>query len=125
MKYRERFIAYTLWGYRSCVRTFVVFNLLLTLSFAAHAGQSEQPRSNFIARAKLLASNELSVTIAHSKAGQKNAFEFAATHCAKFGKLAVVQSSAPQLADNITTWACIAPQSPITNTTPAQPSAPN
>lgn len=125
MKYRDKFIVSTLWGYRSCARTFVVFSLLLTLSISAHAGQGEQPKSNFIARAKLLASNELSVTIAHSKAGQKNAFEFAATHCAKFGKLAVVQSSTPQLADNITTWACIAPQSPTIPTTPVQPTAPN
>ena len=96
----------------SSARRFLVTTLVLFSSFAAIAGQSEQPKSNFIARAKLLASNELSVTISHSKAGQKNAFEFATQHCAKFNKLAVVQSTASQMADNITTWACVAPPQP-------------
>lgn len=91
---------------------FLVMTLIFVSSFAAIAEQSEQPKSNFIARAKLLASNELSVTISHSKAGQKNAFEFANQHCAKFNKLAVVQSTASQLADNITTWACVTPPQP-------------
>ena len=103
-------------AHRALVATLIFFS-----SFAAIAEQGEQPRSNFIARAKLLASNELSVTISHSKAGQKNAFEFATQHCAKFNKLAVVQSTASQLADNITTWACVAPPQPLTPALPEQP----
>ncbi len=90
----------------------LVFSFFLGLSIQAvsqTATVNDKPKSNFFARAKLLAANELSVTISHSKAGQKNAFEFAVQHCAKFGKLAVVQSSTSQLADNITTWVCVTP----------------
>lgn len=93
------------------MRIVVILSVFLLCS-VAYADETDQPKSNFIARAKLLASNELSVTISHSQAGQKNAFEFAAQHCAKFGKLAVLQSSAPQLSDNISTWACLTPTQP-------------
>jgi hypothetical protein len=104
----------------------VYFALLATTlaPLAAYAGQNEQPKSNFYARAKLLSRNELSITISHSEAGQKNAFAFAAQHCAKLGKLAVLSSSAPQLADNITTWACVAPPQSPAPALPEPPPAP-
>jgi hypothetical protein len=86
-----------------------LFFLGLPIQAIGQTTVTAKPKSNFISRAKLLAANELSVTISHSKAGQTNAFEFAVAHCGKFGKLAVVQSSSSQIADNITTWACVAP----------------
>jgi hypothetical protein len=83
---------------------------LFILPVLTAASDPDKPKSNMFARAKLLSANELSVTIRHSSWGTKAAFQFAADHCAKYGKLAIVQNGIePKVGDGITTWMCVAP----------------
>lgn len=70
------------------------------------AGPDKLPRSNPIARAKIMSQNELSITIRHSKFGEKTAYRWAEAHCAKLGRLAVPVNSAGRIGDVTTTWRC-------------------
>lgn len=80
----------------------------------------DAPKSNLIARAKVLSRNELSITIRFSHWGQSSAYQFAADHCAKFGKLAVpTTSSGGYDSDMTTTWVC---QEPPKGSAPPQAS---
>ena len=88
------------------------------------AAADAEPKSNIFARAKVLSKNELSITIRHSDWGQKAAYQFAADHCASFGKVAVQTSSGMGYGpDTTTTWLCEAVPSvaqPGIATPPAQ-----
>jgi len=95
----------------------VAFGLALAMVGTAE-GQGAKPKSNPFARAKVLSENALSITIRHSKWGEKNAYQFASDHCAQFGKLAVRTTSSMGIgADSTTTWVC---QEPPKAEAPAQ-----
>lgn len=84
---------------------------------AASAGDLEpsEPRSNFIARVKVLERSPLGVTIEHSDKGRREAFRFAGEWCAAHNKIAVYQRGARGWGpDTVSTWSCIAavPQTP-------------
>lgn len=82
--------------------------VLLAANPAIASDKEDKPKSNMFARAKVLSSNELSITISHSDWGKKAAFDFAAKHCAKFTKLAVYQGGTAQFGpDTTSTWACV------------------
>lgn len=96
---------------------FVAFGIALAVVGTAEA-QEAKPKSNPFARAKVLSKNALSITIRHSDWGEKNAYQFAADHCAQFGKLAIRTTSSIGVgADSTTTWICQEPPKPET---PAQ-----
>lgn len=88
---------------------------LAAVLLAAGVAQAEQPKikSNMFARAKVLSKNALSITIRHSEWGQATAYQYAADHCAAFGKLAVQTiSNIGAGADTTTTWVCQEPPKP-------------
>ena len=64
------------------------------------------PKSNLLARAKVLSASERSITIKHSRWGEQTAFTWADAHCGKFGKAAVNIGSSPSGTSTISTWRC-------------------
>lgn len=75
------------------------------------AAQEPKPKSNFIARVKVLSQSELAVTLEHSDKGRKNAFKYAGEHCARYGRIAVYQNGAKGWGpDTVSTWMCVKPE---------------
>lgn len=73
-----------------------------------------RPKSNFIARVKVLSQSELAVTLEHSDKGRKNAFKYAGEHCARYGRIAVYQNGAKGWGpDTVSTWVCATPATPL------------
>lgn len=94
---------------------------LIATSAVMAKSEGDKPKSNMFSRAKLLSSNEISITISHSDWGKKAAFEFAAQHCAKFKKLAIYQGGTSQFGpDTTSTWACVPPPKPTVEGQPVQ-----
>lgn len=82
-----------------------IFALLAT--GCASGPTPDAPRSNFLARAKIMAANERSISIEHSDWGRGTAFAWAAEHCVKGGLTAVHVSSSPGYgANTLSTWRC-------------------
>lgn len=95
-------------SYKSSIVIFLTVLAIGGASAALAKDQADKPKSNMFARAKVLSSNEISITISHSDWGKKAAFEFAAKHCAKFNRLAVYQGGSAQFGpDTTSTWACV------------------
>lgn len=85
-----------------------IFALVNLVGVAAKA--DDKPKSNPFARANVLSKNELSISIKHSDWGQKAAYQFAADHCAKYGKVAIQSTSGKGYGpDTTTTWICQEP----------------
>lgn len=65
------------------------------------------PKSNPLARAKIISQNPLSITIQHSKWGQDTAFKWAEAHCAANNRAAVYVGGGAPVGTGITsTWRC-------------------
>jgi hypothetical protein len=72
---------------------------------AGPADRNAQP--NAIQRAKVLSSNDASITIEHSEWGRPIAFRLAEEHCAKAKKSAVYRGGVMQMGHDMTsTWRC-------------------
>lgn len=98
----------------------IVGGVLALLLLQPAAAEGAKPKSNLLARVNVLSKNQLSITIRHSKWGQKNAYQFASDHCAGFGKVAVQTTSNTGYGpDTTTTWVCQEVPSSIPTTTPS------
>lgn len=78
----------------------------LGLSGCASGPTPGAPSANPIQRAKILSSNDLGITISHSRLGAQTAFKWADAHCGGLGKTAVYGGGSPSLAETISTWRC-------------------
>lgn len=84
--------------------------MLLALGACASGPTPSSPKSNVIARAKILSQNEISITIHHSDRGKATAFKWAEEHCRSLGKIALYTAGAPDFGPNTTsTWQCVKP----------------
>jgi hypothetical protein len=89
------------------MRAILATLLLLTLAACASGPTPDSPKANLLARAAVLAKNDRSITIRHSKWGQSVAYQWAADHCAKLNKLAVPAGETQDFGTNATTtWRC-------------------
>lgn len=88
------------------LRQLLVGLAVLALAGSAAAQDAEKPKSNPLARVKVLSESERSISIKHSRWGEEAAFKWADTHCAKYGKVAVAAGGSPSGTSTITTWRC-------------------
>jgi len=79
----------------------------LVLGVGAASPVPEKPKSTPLARVKVLSSNDLGITISHSKWGRDTAFKAADAHCGAVGKSSVYAGGTRDGTGTISTWRCL------------------